>query len=408
MPDNQHGGQLFFLHVRKAGGLTVRNWLQHDYALDDILLDWHHRDKNMLSPDGYRFVTGHVGFDAVTRFSRRPRVLVFLRDPLERAISAFFFYRDTSDSLLDYFSRHMPPAHYRQRERFTRRARQLGLRRFLEQEETLARAWLYNVQARVLAGFVDGDPVPMGEAAILQRARQNLASCDFVGLTEKMGESLAWLGQRLGKIRQTAVRHDHRSQTRPPADRIDPESLECLESWNRLDSVLYRDAAKRFAELGATVDPWPEKHGYEAPPPAADYRFDLPVTGNGWHPRERYNDRWICWNGYEPVADLELSINSGGDSQLECRVEKILHPRVLDGLQLRIGETPLDWQMEHRQEHFLLKARVSRHSLPLPGGRIRLVFDTPHTVRPCDIAPGNPDSRRLGVAVSGIRLRPIR
>ena len=79
----------------------------------------------------------------------------------------------------------------------TNRAQQLGLRRFLIEEEATARAWLSNVQTRQLAGascadLTDNDP------DLLEVALANLKRCDLVGLVERLDETLLLLGQMMG------------------------------------------------------------------------------------------------------------------------------------------------------------------------------------------------------------------
>jgi hypothetical protein len=55
----------------------------------------------------------------------------------------------------------------------------------------VAREYMGNRQARALSGTRAGEET-------LEAALDGLERCDFVGLTEKLGESVDWLTRRLG------------------------------------------------------------------------------------------------------------------------------------------------------------------------------------------------------------------
>jgi len=68
-------------------------------------------------------------------------VLTLLREPIALALSAYRFYRGNDEQFFSALRDDWSAAEYASRRRFTDRARQLGLRRFLQEEEATARAW---------------------------------------------------------------------------------------------------------------------------------------------------------------------------------------------------------------------------------------------------------------------------
>lgn len=398
---------LFFLHIRKTAGSTVRNSVADRFAVADMLLDWHHRQKFDRDPSAFSFVTGHCAFDVVRRFSTRPRILVFLRDPLERALSAYSFYRGHTTQQLDHFRATLPGPVFSQRERFTQRASQLGLTRFLRQEEDLARLWLSNVQTRVLGGATDGYPAPLPDSDLLATARANLARCDVVGLVERMAASLRMLARAQGWVSLDLQRHDHRTPGRLRRHEVPPEALEILTGWNRLDVELYREASRLFEKRLRASSSATGKLRPDDPllPSASDYVFDQAFAGHGWHPRESYRGRWIRWTE-QLEATLDFRLDTAGPHRLECRLEHVLAPRVLEGLRIFVDRTQLSWRSVRRGEETWLCASVPEEALPARHGRARVRFVVGETVCPADISPGTADGRRLGIALSRVRLRP--
>ena len=86
---------LFFLHIPKTAGTSLRELLSCRFAPADILAlsgatRARQRAQQLADVAQYRFVHGHVPYALVDRFPRRPFVVTLLRDPLDRAVSAFY------------------------------------------------------------------------------------------------------------------------------------------------------------------------------------------------------------------------------------------------------------------------------------------------------------------------------
>jgi hypothetical protein len=80
------------MHIRKTAGLSFRHLLASRFDAGACLFDAHSIERQGVDPSPYAFVQGHVDFRYVERFRRRPVVFTVLRHPIDRALSAYYFW----------------------------------------------------------------------------------------------------------------------------------------------------------------------------------------------------------------------------------------------------------------------------------------------------------------------------
>ncbi|MCA9056176.1 MAG: hypothetical protein KDA75_20230, partial [Planctomycetaceae bacterium] len=390
---------LLFLHIRKTAGSSVRQALTNRFAVEHTLLDWHYQDRRRQRPDGLRFVTGHCSFADVARFTVPPLVLVFLRPAVERALSAYHFYRDIPAHLMQSFRDTLPAEFVAQRERFQVRARALGIERFLRDEEPLARQWLWNVQTRVLTGGTEAEPSPtLDEGALIDTAIANLAACGLIGLTDRLSESLQLIEHSFGWPSLGYEPFANRTEGRPQKEELPQAAIKILNDWNRLDEQLYTAAARRFDEslMGLKQELTGGPGVTIARQDARVFRFDQPILGRGWHPREKYNGEWICWTGIERTATLSLQLSTAGPHRLECRVAHVLDPEILQDVRVGINGFALVPRIDVRKGVVWLTADVPSELVRRSRGVVELELSVQRLMRPSELAPGCGDNRLLG------------
>src|SRR5438309_587566 len=115
---------VFFLHIPKTAGTALARFFEHRFPAGSIR--WVNngaaeRERPELL-DGARLVIGHVGYRFTRLFRQRPVVLTFLRDPVERAVSNYFFYRQVGVGGMTEYG--VEPVYHRTTE--------LSLREFME------------------------------------------------------------------------------------------------------------------------------------------------------------------------------------------------------------------------------------------------------------------------------------
>lgn len=403
---------LFFLHIRKTAGVSVRSLLFNRFAVRDCLLDCHHVGNRGIDPADYRFVTGHVGYDYVARFARRPLVFTVLRRPIECALSAYFFFRSHDRSYLQWLEDTLPSDQGAERVRFTKRANELPLLEFLQQEPALARALLGNTQTRALLGAPIPEHGRRADAELLAEAAMNLESCDVIGLTERLDESLAVLGQRLGWSRIGPSPQYNITRGRAAVAEIDPRALDILRGWNQLDAELYRIGERCFARDRERMSSEGAACGFaDGPrthlPHGSTFTFDQAIHGGGWYPREKFEQNWLCWMGAERQASIDLRLEGGGEHTLQCRGVRVLRPSVLDGLEVSVNGHPLAIRQLPGEGGLILEMRIPACALAACQDRARIVFTVRETFRPSELVPGTPDSRSLGIALGSIHVTRI-
>lgn len=395
---------MLFLHTRKTAGISIRGLLFNRFPAARTLLNAEFAERLAADWNDYDFITGHLHAGYRSRREGPVDTLTFLRQPLERALSAYFFYEAMSPEQLAFFRRVLPPAMGESRARFITRSRELGLVRFLRDEEPIARAWLSNVQTRVLAGWDDGLDCTATDDELLTRARQQLRELTLVGITERLEESVALLQRQRGWCDLGPILYENRNRQRPERDAIERDALARLADWNQLDAQLYDEANALLTQRLRHVDTAP--HVVDPPPPcdARQFTFDQPIHGRGWHLREFYNGEWLCWTGAESVTTLQLRSADSTARQLRCRVAHLLHPSVLAALEVRVNGQPVAMSWTGGDTTGWLSGRLPASETSLHASLIQLEFHTHQRIRPEDLHPGCGDTRPLGIALAEIRV----
>lgn len=400
---------LFFLHIPKTAGISVARMISPRFAAGRT------RDtdprKFVGDPDDFDFVAAHLDFSFVARFRRRPVVLTFLRDPVERALSRWRYVHDVAPP-------EIPPPTRRQAlaNEFNRLARTLPLLELLEREAGVARPLLANVQTAFLMGDGDAAPgpappvtryervdMPTGHGE-LEEAKRNLARCDVIGLAEEFDGSMERLARHLGwpgfgpslALNVTRLRRSDAA--------IPPRALEILADWNALDRELYAHARRLIAERRGGSEP-----GACGPLPRAEaYGFDQPVHGTGWHERERDAGGWFCWTGREEESVLHFAAApAAGDCLLTIRIAHAIEPAALQDIRVSVNAQPVACSLRQGGLEPDVVARVPARILGADPEGMRLAIRAGARRRPCDLSAASSDTRLLGVAVRRIDLTPL-
>jgi hypothetical protein len=409
---------LLFIHIRKTAGSSLRSLLANQFPASEVFSNAHsvqvrHRwapiqpgEKPSLTPNA-QFVTGHLDFDFVSRFARPPMVLTVLREPIALVLSAYNFYRGNDEPFFSMLRDDWSAAEYESRRHFTNRARRLGLRRFLTEEEATAGTWLSNVQTRQLAGASCAD-LTVNDPRLLETALANLKRCDLVGLVERLDETLLLLGQMMGWGRIGPIPHLNKTPDTGADEVVDAESSDILRSWNALDLRLYDAACSLFEDKVAAVG----RTRLERPdldetslPDGAYFTPEQPVRGYGWHEREFHQGRWLCWNS-SPTATLALHRTElAACSRFQCLVTHAVGPAALDSLRVSLNGAPLVLHKRQQEDGYLLEGTIPPEGVIESRGQLaEIMIRCPIMQRPCDINPGSPDRRQLGVALAWVRI----
>jgi hypothetical protein len=134
-----------------------------------------------------------------------------------------------------------------------------------------------------LGAFTQG-PIRLGPAD-LATAKANLGRCEVIGLTERMGESLAHLCRVMGWRGRARVEKANVTARRLRVADLDPRTRTLLEELTAADQELYRFGVDLFEQRLAQPPAAPVRPAWlqrERPPVAATswVRRDLPAQGH--------------------------------------------------------------------------------------------------------------------------------
>jgi hypothetical protein len=275
LPPGLRGRQLCFLHIGKTAGTSVQHALFEVMKGTPILHESLQNFDRVTAAEVAinDLVIGHFGYQHVAKMRSDRFLMTFLRDPVERMISNYYFLR--SGSPISGYSRRAISA-----------AKVLSLSEFLRCDEPGVRMITENFQAKALA--FDIRPEHRRSIGDLHReAARNLSTFDFVGIVEYFTESMVALSDVLG--RELPIKNLNATEARSTVSAVAPADLDLIRRLNAVDIALYAAARTRFEQ---TVLPTlrsrgvaPGRAAFEAEPGCSpDIRRSGIVIGMGVAP----------------------------------------------------------------------------------------------------------------------------
>jgi hypothetical protein len=204
--------------------------------------EWQIRRRTASELRTFSFFHGHISPTSLSVAFGSLRAFTMLRDPRERLLSCFFFWKGRSLG--------------EQGEFFNRMA-SLSLLEFLRSREPVVYRATYNVQAKLLAGGQFGATDEqrqnvfgprIEEDELEAEALRGLDRFAFVGLAERYAISLAHVYALLGLGAPPPPEQLNVTQTRPDSytDLLaDPQIDDALSQLTRVDQVIYETARRR-------------------------------------------------------------------------------------------------------------------------------------------------------------------
>ncbi|WP_230247390.1 sulfotransferase family 2 domain-containing protein [Rubrivivax sp. JA1055] len=247
-------GRLVFLHIPKTGGTTLDHILRQHFLPEEVCPERHAGLESwppILLPR-FNYFSAHDSFESFERYVPKPfRMVTVLREPIDRSISNYLFWRSLTESHIEKNNLHQP-----------RIAKTYQFKDYLKFPVADLRIWTENVMTRHLSHrtmknerevWADGD-----DSEMLDRALANLAKIDVYGISEFMDESVEVICRHFDvampvvvpRLNQTNTNHPEKPEFFEKVEdlSIDDETEELLRKLNRLDTVLYNEAVKSFSE----------------------------------------------------------------------------------------------------------------------------------------------------------------
>jgi len=220
---------LVFNHIPKTAGTTFKPALRKYFTRQEILPIpwtgyWHSMEKIFALTEEekskIRFIEGHQPFGIHEISNRRVFNILFLRDPIERALSHYYYF-----SLDKYFSI---------REVYTK--------------PNVTRAgfpvvwYMQNFQTRWLSNMFFGNYSPMQSA---YNRSKSIIEKSNIGIVEGYDESIKYFEWALGYELDVSETKNVTKRKKSKKD-IDPDDLVLIKKNNILDINLYKVGLKQF------------------------------------------------------------------------------------------------------------------------------------------------------------------
>jgi hypothetical protein len=406
---------LFFLHIPKTAGSSMRLYLRNQYRKEIICPITMNSWDDIVSADvrglkNFQLMHGHCGFNVRGLLHPEIKTLTVLRHPFDLTLSLIrHLKRDPG----------FHPLHNLAKDCSIREI--IGGERF---DFPFA-----NIQTAFLSASVDPFEVyrsikengSVGESwnpAGLERgpdidvAMRNLEKIDFVGLVDRLDDFLPMVSSDMSYHPPTVFPRSNAA----PGDRTDFNSLasgdiEAIEACNQLDLKLYAHAQRIFEERrnrAATREQIARLRDTEVYPTFSEtFELDLsaPMPGNGWYDPEKGPARSFRWTGPEREFTIAVPLEPIFQFRLRVLAASPFVTLSEENFILSMNGERLRPALVVNGEGFECLVELPKDLIARNRGVCSLKFNLPGTKRPTELGRG--DERSLGIAVRSVQFEKL-
>lgn len=426
---------LYFLHIHKTAGTSLNSFIQRHFSTDEILYEASVWPELWNADHGKfqraKFLRGHLGINFVKLFRRAPRIITFLRHPVDRVLSHYNHYRTYRESML---------AKIVQDE-------QLSIRDFVTDARTLRVVRNYqtrNIGLDLPVEFFWKHPsmeyLPSDtfnellNDEIYDKAANNLQTFDFVGIVEHYQLSLCCLCRIFNWKPDFEIEH-MRKTGRDKQPTVSSEVRAIIERETDLDNRLYESGKSNLVErlrkafgfdidvaalesmdrkayrqlLDTAVEVCDTNYRRSFPPPTSHIRWSAsdPIFGTGWHDVHGLGQIPHRWSGPAKESTIDLSIAKGCDYKLSMVILRFINEEVRFGLEIWIEDVKILHQLyQLPEDRWLLVGHIKNGAVAIDGPT-SVHFRVPDTSSFVDMGYDEEDVMKRGFALQSFELAPI-
>ncbi len=439
---------MYFLHIPKTAGTTVYFTMDSYFDLNSIFpyRFWNRYlmykpkvESNIVKKfSKLQLVRGHFGYGICRLFPKKPRIVTLLRKPIERTIS-------------DY--------NHRIRGTEPKYSKKLPISKFFqdyEQSKTFENVETYHIaldpdilsitksfDKKKCKNFRFREELPywadeIPKAKILETAKKRLTEFEFVGIAEKLEQSMFLLYYTFGWQPLSRPWMLNPTPKKLTKKEMPQKTIDTIREYVKLDTELYKFACDlfdnryskmvkvlkekyyedSFANLseGEMVYTMLQKHyekGLEesklTPINTLDYDFRPKMSGSGWYYREIIKESGdvFRWTGPETESTIDFPLKKDEDLMIQFRVMRAILPKVLNSLKFKVNDQSIDIKnLYEKYGKTIFEGLIPKSVLEKSNNITRLKFEINQTINPHEINPLDPTNRPLGLAFDRIRIIP--
>lgn len=231
------GDCVFFVHISKTAGTTAYRFIMEQFPPETVFIvpdenhQSHFADTYPDQYSNYRFFRQHASYDEFRFLPRKPIMITFLRNPIDRVISFYKHVRRVDDHYLHQ--------------------RVISDRLSIEEFMNLTPVETTNFETYSLLGF-RAATYCSNHGERLEIAKMRLREFDFFGIREYFDESM----QLLCHLFQWEFKKYDSFFIAPangPEFSLDAHEIEIVKERNQLDIELYQYAVKEFKKRVDTI-----------------------------------------------------------------------------------------------------------------------------------------------------------
>ncbi len=249
-----------FLHIQKTAGSSIVDLARLNYGSDEVashgdyLIGWQNKELDKIvdargqAPEDFSkkpFVSGHFGYDFARHLMAGRYSFTFLRDPIERILSYYYFCKTRDPEEFEIYAL----------------AQELSLDQFLRSglERPSVKACIWNNQTWQLAngyGNLNGrNLLSFSPDNLLKLAIQHLGKFSYIGFSETFETDRDHILSALGIDPPEEKIVSNANPDRPTAKDMPPSSLKLLHELTELDRALYKAAwSRKHSFLNKIID----------------------------------------------------------------------------------------------------------------------------------------------------------
>ena len=343
--------QLFFLHLRKTGGTSLRSILYHNFHPDTVFQQYILSEFVKLSPDDIsqlQFISGHLPHAVIPYLNQNALLVTMLREPTDRVVSFYYYVKHKPDEYLHQIANENSLLEFVQYPRVVDEI-QNEMARYIGAEFDIYKSSNYQIPAEI----------------DIDLACRRLEAYDFVGVSDRFQDSLNLLTYTLDMRPQQSVRVQNQTPSRRSVDELSLEELEAIEEIILLDRQLYQYASNLFEErYNAMMQNLIEENyiwNYKVHQPRANRTviyFADRIDGAGWHPPQNYGENIkFRFMGPQKSAHIDVRIPIERAMKLEIQVLDT-HDPVVDTLKIRVNDIDLPMNRKHDNQFYVFYKRI--------------------------------------------------